>query len=391
MRLAIAIVVCTLSIARADDPEAARRAFRTADRAYKAQNFEAAAHHYEEAYRLLPVPEIAFSAAQAYRKQYRVEPKVAYVVRAIELYEVYLGKVKTGGRVGDASDNLGEMKVELISLQARGVAIAPSAPPPPRTRLAISPHRGGDGGTIAEVGEHGDTGEPSYTVTLDGKPARPFVPLDVTPGLHTVRVEAPGYVPRETTARAIESVSTVAEVALAPRPGRVVVETESGARITVDGNPLGTGPRAAFELPAGPHVLAISRRGRRAIARPIDIDRGGTLTLREPLEITPRRRAARWLALGTGTLVVVALGTGVYAQIQDGRADDDRDTLDRGDGSIALADRYDAAIRSRDRFTTIAWLTGAAALGAGLTAAALYWFDTPVVPTATGVAIRGRF
>ena len=107
-------------IAHAEDKAAAERYFRAGAKAYAAQNFAAAATDFDEAYKALPLPEIAFSAAQAYRRLYRVEPKPEYVRRAVELYRAYLDKVKTGGRVGDAADNLAEMERELDKLEASG-------------------------------------------------------------------------------------------------------------------------------------------------------------------------------------------------------------------------------------------------------------------------------
>ena len=57
------------------DEKTAERYFRAGEKAYAAQNFAAAAQNFEEAYKELPLPEIAFSAAQAYRRQYRVEQR----------------------------------------------------------------------------------------------------------------------------------------------------------------------------------------------------------------------------------------------------------------------------------------------------------------------------
>jgi hypothetical protein len=97
-------------LAHADDRAAAERYFRAGAKAFAAQNFGAAATDFDEAYKALPLPEIAFSAAQAYRRLYRIDPKPEYVKRAVELYRVYLDKVKTGGRVADAADNLADME-----------------------------------------------------------------------------------------------------------------------------------------------------------------------------------------------------------------------------------------------------------------------------------------
>lgn len=114
---AIAVLVTIASLfttpAYADEPQdkaarkIAERHFHAGERAYKAQNFGAAAANFEEAYKALPLPEIAFSAAQAYRRQYRVEPKLEHARRSVELYRVYLDQVKTGGRVGVAADSIG--------------------------------------------------------------------------------------------------------------------------------------------------------------------------------------------------------------------------------------------------------------------------------------------
>ena len=116
------LVVALVATAAHADPQAeAERYFRAGAKAYAAQNFQAAAADFDEAYKAMALPEIAFSAAQAYRRLYRVDPKPDYVRRSVELYRVYLDKVKTGGRVGDAADSLGEMERELDHLKRSAV------------------------------------------------------------------------------------------------------------------------------------------------------------------------------------------------------------------------------------------------------------------------------
>ena len=95
-------------------------------KAYSAQSFSTAAEEFEQAFAASPMPEIAFSAAQAYRRAYRSEPRPQYVRRSVELYKIYLAQVKTGGRIGDAADNLGEMERELDRLKQSGAALAAS-------------------------------------------------------------------------------------------------------------------------------------------------------------------------------------------------------------------------------------------------------------------------
>src|SRR5262249_42974924 len=116
---ALLLVFALANVAHAEaDKAAAERYFRAGAKAYAAQNFAAAEQDFEEAWKHLPMPEIAFSAAQAYRRLYRVDPKAQYVRRAVDLYKAYLDKVKSGGRVGDAADNLAEMERELDKLKA---------------------------------------------------------------------------------------------------------------------------------------------------------------------------------------------------------------------------------------------------------------------------------
>jgi tetratricopeptide (TPR) repeat protein len=133
---AIAVLLLLAGVAHADPRADAERYFRAGAQAYAAQSFAAAAADFDEAYRAMPLPEIAFSGAQAYRRLYRVEPKAEYVRRAVELYRAYLDQVKTGGRVGDAADNLAEMQRELDKLHVGDATVA--AARVERTRIGVS-------------------------------------------------------------------------------------------------------------------------------------------------------------------------------------------------------------------------------------------------------------
>ena len=118
IRIALVLVIAT-GAALADEVKA-KQFFAAGAKAYAAQDFKNAAVYFEDAYAALPMPEIAFSAAQAHRRQYRVDDDPDHVHRAIELYRAYLAKVKTGGRVGDAADNLAEMERERERLGSKG-------------------------------------------------------------------------------------------------------------------------------------------------------------------------------------------------------------------------------------------------------------------------------
>ncbi len=189
------IVVLLAGITRADDRARAEQYYRAGESAYAKQSFAAAAQDFEEAYKALPIPELAFSAAQAYRRQYRVDPKPEYVERAVTLYRAYLDKVKTGGRVGDAADALTDMQRELDVLIKRGVKFSAEIVAE-HTQLNIVVSLGDAPrslGALREVEEKQQAPAEHVRVLLDDAVVEPFVQINVAPGPHRVHAEAPGY------------------------------------------------------------------------------------------------------------------------------------------------------------------------------------------------------
>ena len=416
MRIGLVVVILAslAGAAAAEDRATAERYFRAGAKAYAAQNFGAAVANFDEAYKALPLPEIAFSAAQAYRRLYRSDPQPAYVRRAIELYRVYLAKVKSGGRVGDAGDSLGEMERELDHLGARG-ALEPRGAveargakthveSSERTRLGVNvslaDQRSSDAGTLREIGDA--TGDPLKGVTtmIDGKVVEPFALLEVAPGDHVVTVTADGYLAVDKKQRAVAGATSLVEVELAPRPARVTVKTEPDARILVDGR-ASTG--SLLELAAGKHVLAILYAGREPYGRELTVSRGQALVVTAPLVKTARRRAVPWVLGGAGVLAAAATTTAILAAVHDGRASELRDRISLGNSPPTDGDRFDREVRRRDDFKTTALVLGGSALAAGAVGAALYLFDKPsseairIVPIVDagagvgGASVIGRF
>lgn len=397
----VAILVLAAGRAHADDRATGERYFRAGAKAYAAQNFGAAAANFEEALKALPMPEIAFSAAQAYRRLYRTDAQPQYVRRAVELYRQYLAEVKTGGRVGDAADNLAEMERELEKLEARGVKTRVAAVE--RTRLGVNVSIAGVGAgagaeALREIGDGAGETLKGVTALLDGKPVEPYALVDVEPGEHVVAVTADGYFPVEKKQRAVQGVSALVEIELQPRPAKVRVKTDAGASIAVDGRVAGS---SLLELPAGKHVVSITRRGRVPWSRELAVARGEELALDAPLAKTGRRRAVPWVLGGAGVLALGAGTAAVLALVADGNASDHRDAIDAGNASVAIGDAYDREVARRDDFKTTAIVLGGGAVIAGAVGAALYFFDKPsaesirLAPTAgpgsAGLAAFGRF
>jgi hypothetical protein len=409
--MAIACVVLAAP-ARADDgPTAedrakAERYFRAGERAYQNQSFAAAAENFEEAYRRFALPEIAFSAAQAYRRQYYVDRKPEHVQRAVDLYRVYLARITSGGRVADAADGLAEMQAELDKLLKSGVKVSASLAKQ-YTRVLVNPRLGGapteTSGRMREIDDRGRDSLPPIEARIDGSVVEPFAPINVAPGVHAIRVTAAGYFPVDKTSNVPQGTTTIVDVELQPMPARVTVETEPGARIAIDGRLAGTVPLGALELPAGRHVLTIARRGRHPVARELVVTRGQQLTLSEPLRPTTRNQLVPWLVGAAGIGTAAATGGAVVAFRNDRRARsilrDDIRTI--GDADLQTLEDYRTAVRWRDRGVRMLWLGGAATLGLTGIAALLFYTDNPspdgvrVEPVVTaggaGAAIAGRF
>ena len=399
MRALIIVALCS-SVALADPRADAERKFRIGEKAYKAQNFAAAAEHFEEAYKILPLPEIAFSAAQSYRRQYRIDRKLQRAQRAVELYRLYLDAVKIGGQVGAAADGLDAMERELT--KEGGGAKVSVAPVVERTTIIVNPELASErtpGGEGAFEINESQADATKIVVLLDGKPAPVYERIDVEPGPHKIHVEAEGYVAADSSERAVQGSNTTANIKLEPRAALVTVKTDSGARIRVDGRPA-TGPELA--LPAGRHVISIAKAGRESVAREITVRRGETVTIAEPLEKTTRRKAVPWVAAGAGALAVISTASVIGALVYDSRAADKLDGFENaGDEPPRDVADYNDLVLRRDRLTTGAWITGGAALLIGSAALALYVFDSPgdaevrVTPSATpggaGVIVGGSF
>jgi hypothetical protein len=255
---------------------------------------------------------------------------------------------------------------------------------------------------MREIEEQRD-GEHAHPVklTIDGVSREPDTLYAVEGGDHVVRAEASGYLPSEKSIRVIAGAPVTEEIVLEPKPAQVNVVTEPGATVIVDGRGIGAAPVGKVPLDAGLHIITVLRSGRRPYAREINVTRAEDATVDIPLEATTRRRSVKWVVVGAGTLGVASLVFGGLALYADGAASDALAKLEAGNQTSDVLDDYRTYRSGREHAKTVMWITGSASLVVGLTAAWLYFFDTPsaegvrVVPAAsgsgTGAAIIGRF
>lgn len=349
------------SPARADDRSArsdAEELYRSGDRAYKSGLFDDAATMFERAYKALPLPDIAFAAAQAHRLQFAIDGERRHAQRALRFYRDYIQAQRSGGRVPEAAEFIAVLD-PIVAAMPKEDASAPATPLPTKLMLT-SPVDGAVGGLGA-----------------DRQPLP--LPLVVPPGEHVVTIEAPGYEPQTRKVVAIEGSIVAVDVQLTARPATLAIRAEAGTTINLDGRDVGVAPLAApLAVPAGAHLLSLTRRGRRPWSTQLELGRGETLEIQRTLAATTQRRAVPWVLGSAGALALTSAGAGLWAWTSQGDAED-IDARRRDQGSISEDDlaRYDQLLARRDDLRTASIAFGALALATGLTGLALAYFDTP--------------
>lgn len=389
--LAIAALVALGAAAVADPRDEAEQFYRIGEKAYKKQRYKEAAKDFEEAYARAPLPDIAFAAAQAQRLQYYLDRKPERIRRAVELYRIYIEAMNgDGGRVGDASQSLAELEPILRELGSGGTATTGGA--------GLAPIEVDRPTAIVVSVEPSDAKQ--LAITVDGTAVAALDTVTVGAGDHQVKVEAKGYQPLVKKVLAIEHETRPVELELVPEKAVVEITGARGAELAVDGATVGRLPLRAVELPAGDHVIAVTRRGHRAWTQQIALARGEHVSLEPELHTTTQRTVSRYLMVtgGAATLSSIICGAVAVKAGHDARAIDDR----RMHGSITDADRvhYDSLVSDRNDYRTAALVLGGIAIIAGATAAVTYYFDTPgggapITPVVTseggGVAVSGHF
>lgn len=347
------------------DLERAKASFKAGANAYAAGDYLAAIQGLETAYALTPLPAIAFSLAQAERKQYGIKKEREHLERALTLYRRYLEQEPEGARKNDALLAIAELKAQLGNLAPSDAPAKPQARP---TRLMIV----------------SDT--PGARITLDGG-ALASSPLirEVLPGRHRAHVEAPGYYDAERDVVALSGELILSELRLAARPTSLYVWAPVGSSIYVDGVYVGEGGElASVPLAAGGHQLIVAQKGRRVVHRDIRMRRGQSHTEYITLEPTTQRRLSEYLFMGGG----LALGAGVvlsaFAVQSENRAENFLAL--RNQRRVAIPSQlvaYNAQIVQRTRYRTAASIGIASSLGFFITGLFLHELDQPSLAGAT--------
>jgi hypothetical protein len=344
------------------DLERAKQSFKAGATAYAAGDYLAAIQALDAAYQLTPLPAIAFSLAQAERKQYFVDHARPHLERAISLFRKYVDLSPVGSRRADALDALSQLE-PLAATEPRPAAPAlpREAEPARRTRLLFT------------------SDAPGARLLLDGAPpaVSPLI-REVEPGKHRVLVEAPGFFASQREVTAIAGELILTPVPLRERPSTLAIWTAADAEIYVDGVFLGQGGQGiVLELASGTHRLAVGQKGRHVALRDLTLERGKAQTVRIDLAPTAQRIAADALFIGGGA----ALGASLFFSALTVRSEGQAEAFlgRRAERYVSSSElySYNAAISDRNRYRIGTGVCLAAAAGFFITGLFLHEFDQP--------------
>lgn len=354
--------------ARAQQPsdiERAKASFRAGANAYAAGDYLAAIQALDAAYELTPLPAIAFSLAQAERKQFATKREPEHGARALSLYQRYLQQEPNGARRGDALAAIAELSPQLTAPAAPSTVAAPPPKAPARpTRLMI----------VSEV--------PGARISLDGG-AEGTSPLirEVTPGRHRARVSARGYQTVERDVTAVSGELIMSELRPSESPTSLYVWAPAGSDIYVDAVYVAAGgPLATVPLSSGRHQLVVAQNGKQLERRDFVLAHGRTHTEYVTLVPTQQRGISELLFIGGGVGVGAGIVLSAFAVRSQNRAEDflrirRSHTVDPAD---VIA--YNASIIERNRYRTASVIGFASAAGMFITGLFLHELDSPSLP-----------
>lgn len=342
--------------------ERAKASFKAGANAYAAGDYLAAIQALEDAYEISPLPAIAFSLAQAERKQYFVDEQRAHLERALQLFRRYLAEETRGARREDAKLAITQLEPLLDTKPGKPEPAAKAQARP--TRLMI----------VSDA--------PGARITLDDGAAAPS-PLirEVTPGKHHARVQANGYVDAERDVMALSGELLLTEVRLSERPGSLYVYAPAAAEVYVDGVFVGQGGQLlTVPLAPGQHQLNVAQQGRRLARRDIVLERGKAHTEVVTLEPTTQRTLSELLFIGSGAAIGASLVLSAFAVRSENRAE--AFLQERRDGNVELGKlvAYNASLVERNRYRTAAGVSVAGAFGMFITGLFLHELDQPRSP-----------
>lgn len=350
------------------DMERAKASFKAGANAYAAGDYLAAIQALETAYEISPLPAIAFSLAQAERKQYFVNEQREHLERALSLFRRYLEQDPRGARREDARRAISQLE-PLLGTKPRASEPAPKPQVRP-TRLMI----------VSEA--------PGAQISLDGgTPSSSPLIREVAPGQHRARVRASGYLDAEREVTAVAGELLLTEVRLEERPSMLYVWAPARADVYVDGVYVAQGgERVSVPVASGPHQISVAQKGMRLVRRDIRVERGQAHSEQVTLEPTTQRKLSELLFMSGGGALGASLVLSAFAIRSENKAEKFLGRRRHTAVTSAELVAYEASIVERNRFRTAAVIGVAGSFGMLITGLFLHELDQPSAP---GAARRG--
>lgn len=398
--LAHALVAPTV---RADDREIAGNLFDAGAEAYDAGQYLVAAEAFLKAHEFLKSPALHYSAAQAYRRQYLMDGSADSLRRAVRLYREYLREDASGQRREEAISALADLVPLEGRLKRKNIAaITPSepAPAPGKPGLVPIPVPTGNPTNPAPVPdialdepEEPEAEPPRKTrVLISAKPttaeisiddaalARVPVVAEVKAGPHKVHAHATGYFDEDFQIDAVDKELVARHVVLRPKPGRLSVQSSSGASLSLDGQLRAVMPlEKPIEIEPGEHFITITQPGRISFSRVITVERDKDLKINADLPLTKQRVGA----LSTFTVGLVgAAATGILGGLtwnQNSIASTFDANRQAGTMTPSQISTYNDALLKRNTLSTATMITGGVSALVLLTSAGMFLFDNPAM------------
>lgn len=364
--LVVLLLVCSARAVQAQptvDLERAKASFRAGAAAYAAGEYPAAIQALAQAYELTPLPAIAFSLAQAERRQFFADRDPHHLERAIELFRRYVAQEPTGSRRADALDALAQLE-----------PLATSAGVPQNTPARVLPERTAAPTRIMVVSEASE----ARAALDDGALAPVPVVREVLPGPHRVVVEAPGYFPADRTLTAVAGELILSEVVLRERPSRLRIATSVDAELYLDGSFVSLGGSGVvLEQPSGRHTLTVAESGRRTEHHALTLRRGETIQLEVLLQPSRQRLVSRGLFIGGAATAVGAIVLAQLTLHENRSASRFLTARRRGQAEAADLGGYNESRRKRGSYRMASGLSLAVAGALFCAAIITYVFDQP--------------
>ncbi|MFO0546774.1 MAG: PEGA domain-containing protein [Polyangiaceae bacterium] len=351
----------------------AKELFEAGGRAYDRGQYTVALQAFQQAYDIVPRNGLLFSIAQSHRKLYGDTGDQRHREEALRLYRKYLDIVKTGGRRSAVLEAVAQLEASYASDPPKSTPSNPTTPQPTPVVEA------------RKTGIYVTSAIPGLKISIDGgAPLDASQAIELKPGSYTARLLAEGYETYETKVEVQDGLLSPVAGDPKPLPGKITVQTDSGADVSVDGLVVATAPLSLpLSIPPGEHTISAQLLGHETRSAPIVVSRGADVDVPLDLPETRQRVAAQGVLGAAAGIAGVSIGLGVAAWVRQNAADAVLDASYSRLLTNADLKTYKSARADRDQLRAAAFVAGGVSGLAAIIGLGLFLVDPPARPEIT--------